>query len=214
MTLEPFTDQENFWKGAFGDDYVERNSSDQIVASNLSLFAEALNCVKHPDSILEFGANIGLNLRAIRHLFPQASLKGIEINARAARHLREYIGHENVIEGSILRVTQPSPADLVLVKGVLIHVNPEHLPDVYKRIFESSRRLILICEYFNPTPVAIPYRGHEEKLFKRDFVGEIMDLYPSLRLINYGFRYSRDPSFPLDDVNWFLLEKRMDHESC
>jgi pseudaminic acid biosynthesis-associated methylase len=210
MTSGEFTDQENFWKGAFGDDYVERNSGDKIIASNLSLFAEALNCVEHPNSILEFGANIGLNLRALRFLFPQATLKGIEINAQAASRLREFIGHENVIEGSILRVTQPSPVDLVLVKGVLIHVHPDQLSDVYKRIFDSSRRLILICEYFNPTPVAIPYRGHEEKLFKRDFVGEIMDLYPSLCLINYGFRYNRDPSFPLDDVNWFLLEKRRD----
>jgi hypothetical protein len=29
-----------------------------------------------------------------------------------------------------------------------------------------------------------------------------------MRLVDYGFIYRRDPNFPLDDANWFLLEKR------
>ena len=35
-----------------------------------------------------------------------------------------------------------------------------------------------------------------------------MDAYPELRLVNYGFAYHRDESFPQDDITWFLLEKR------
>jgi spore coat polysaccharide biosynthesis protein SpsF len=66
----------------------------------------------------------------------------------------------------------------------------------------------LVCEYYNPSPVSIPYRGHTNKLFKRDFAGELMDRYPDLQLIDYGFVYRRDPSFPQDDVTWFLMEKR------
>jgi spore coat polysaccharide biosynthesis protein SpsF len=55
--------------------------------------------------------------------------------------------------------------------------------------------------------VALPYRGHDERLFKRDFAGEILDRFPDLRLVDYGFRYRRDPNFPQDDVTWFLMEK-------
>ena len=33
-----------------------------------------------------------------------------------------------------------------------------------------------------------------------------MDLY-KLKLIDYGFIYHRDNSFPKDDITWFLLEK-------
>ncbi|GAA0704411.1 hypothetical protein [Dyella marensis] len=39
------------------------------------------------------------------------------------------------------------------------------------------------------------------------FCGEIMDRYPDLRLVDYGFAYRRDPSFPQDDITWSLLEK-------
>jgi len=44
-------------------------------------------------------------------------------------------------------------------------------------------------------------------LFKRDFAGEMLDRYPALKLLDYGFVYRRDPLFPQDDMTWFLLEK-------
>jgi spore coat polysaccharide biosynthesis protein SpsF len=55
--------------------------------------------------------------------------------------------------------------------------------------------------------VSIPYRGHEDRLFKRDFAGELLSRFGDLRLIDYGFVYHRDPKFPQDDITWFLLEK-------
>ena len=71
----------------------------------------------------------------------------------------------------------------------------------------TSNRYICIAEYYNPTPVEINYRGHQGKLFKRDFAGEILDKFHDLQLLYYGFIYHRDHQFPQDDVNWFLLEK-------
>ena len=32
------TDQENFWAGEFGTDYIGRNEGDKILASNLNFF--------------------------------------------------------------------------------------------------------------------------------------------------------------------------------
>ncbi len=69
-----------------------------------------------------------------------------------------------------------------------------------------SKKYILIAEYYNPTPVEMEYRGHREKLFKRDFAGEMMDQYNDLTLVDYGFVYHRDP-FPQDDITWFLMKK-------
>ena len=37
--------------------------------------------------------------------------------------------------------------------------------------------------------------------------GELMDRFPSLKLVDYGFLWKRDPVFPQDDITWFLLEK-------
>ena len=53
----------------------------------------------------------------------------------------------------------------------------------------------------------LKYRGHDGKLFKRDFCGEMMDKYSDLKLVDYGFGYRRDPVFQQDDMTWFLLEK-------
>ena len=78
----------------------------------------------------------------------------------------------------------------------------------YDKLVGSSGRYLLVAEYYNPAPVAIPYRGHTDRLFKRDFAGEIMDRHPQMKLVDYGFAYRRDPNFPQDDITWFLMEKR------
>jgi pseudaminic acid biosynthesis-associated methylase len=91
---------------------------------------------------------------------------------------------------------------------VLIHIDPGRLRDAYAALYNASRRYICLAEYYNPAPVEVTYRGHQGKLFKRDFAGEMLDLYGDLRLLDYGFQYRRDPLFPQDDLTWFVLEKR------
>jgi spore coat polysaccharide biosynthesis protein SpsF len=201
------TDQEAFWAGQFGDDYVARNDGDRWVAANLSLFATALRRAGPIASCLEFGANIGLNLRALRLLFPQMDQRAIEINPLAAHRLEQVIGAGRVFNGSIFDYSVDTPADLVLIKGVLIHIHPDKLEATYRKLVEASRRWLLVCEYYNPSPVAIPYRGHSDRLFKRDFAGEMLDRFPQLTLVDYGFVYKRDRQWPQDDLTWFLLRK-------
>lgn len=205
----PFrTDQEAFWAGHFGSDYIGRNDSRQLLASNLNFFVRSLQRAGSIGSCVEFGANIGMNLRALKMLFPAMTQRGIEINPDAAARLGEFIGNDNVYTGSIFDYPVAEPADLVLVKGVLIHVNPQMLSATYQKLYDASRRFILVAEYYNPSPMAIPYRGHADRLFKRDFAGEMLEAFPALELIDYGFAYRRDPAFPQDDITWFLMQKR------
>lgn len=201
------TEQEHFWAGEFGSAYIERNQDEMLIASNVMMFAKMLEKAHHTQSILEFGANIGLNLDALQRLLGEVDLSAIEINPKAASALKEK-GTSAVYNTSILDYTVDFQRDLVFTKGVLIHINPEALPKVYEKLYQASSRYILICEYHNPTPVEIPYRGYSGKLFKRDFAGEIMDAYPDLSLVDYGFFYSRDPRHRQEDMNWFLMEKR------
>ena len=201
------TEQEAFWAGEFGNDYIERNRSADYLSANLAFFSNALKATQKLKSCIEFGANVGMNLRALQLLLPEISLRGIEINAEAASHLRELVGAANTFETSILDFEPQETSDLSLIKGVLIHVNPDQLQNIYDRLYMCSHRYILVCEYYNPTPVAIGYRGHQDRLFKRDFAGELLDKYSDLILRDYGFSYHRDPKFAQDDITWFLLEK-------
>lgn len=201
------TEQERFWAGEFGVDYAARNQGTQWIASNTAFFAKVLARTNNVQSVLELGANIGLNLQAIRTLLPACSMSAVEINPHAVDVLRESCDQVQVFEQSILDFEPTEVYDFVFTKGVLIHLNPDALGQVYDRIFASSKRYIMVAEYYNPSPVAISYRGHEGKLFKRDFAGEMLDRFASLRLIDYGFSYHRDRNFPQDDLTWFLLEK-------
>lgn len=200
------TDQEAFWAGDFGNEYVSRNMGAQLLASNIAFFSKIIPRTVGVTSLIEFGANIGMNLQAIRGLLPDVDLSAIEINHHAVAELQ---AQENitVYPQSILDFSPERTWDMVLIKGVLIHINPDSLRKVYDLLYRSSCRYICVAEYYNPVPVEIMYRGHSGKLFKRDFAGELIDVHPDLVLIDYGFAYHRDPNFPQDDITWFLLEK-------
>lgn len=200
-------EQERFWVGNFGDEYIGRNNSDVLHSANLNLFSKILSRTHDVSSVAEFGCNIGMNLRAIKSLRPNVELHGYEINKSAVDHVKEnlpdvVVHHQSILENINLA------ADFTFTKGVLIHIQPRNLQLVYENLHSCSRKYILVAEYYDPKPVALTYRGHENKMFKRDFAGDLLERYEDLKLIDYGFCYHRDANFPQDDISWFLLEKR------
>jgi pseudaminic acid biosynthesis-associated methylase len=201
------TEQENFWAESFGQEYIDRNKSEKLLASNLDFFTKALKSTQDVKTCIEFGANIGMNIKALKLLYPDQHHSAIEINSDAVNELHKILPKDNIFEGSILDFNPKKVFDLVLIKGVLIHINPDELNNVYDKLVTSCSKYLLVAEYYNPSPVTIPYRGHINRLFKRDFAGEIMDRHPGMKIIDYGFSYRRDPKFPQDDITWFLMEK-------
>lgn len=201
------TEQEDFWAGDFGNDYIDRNISQELLASNAALFSSILKKTSSINSILEFGANVGMNLRVLKYLLPNCESSGIDINEKAASVLSQSINKGKVYHQSILDFEIDYQRDFVFTKGVLIHLNPDILKTVYAKLYEATKKYICVAEYYNPTPVSISYRGNEGFLFKRDFAGELLEIYPSLKLVDYGFAYHRDNNFRQDDITWFLLSK-------
>lgn len=202
------TEQEVFWQGDFGDGYTDRNIGPHWVAANSAFFSKVLDRTRGIHTVLELGSNIGLNLMALRQLLPDVKLSAVEINQKAASQLKTVLPDIDLHITSILEFEPNRTWDLVFTKGVLIHINPDKLRAVYKLMYETSSRYILVSEYYNPRPIEVGYRGHSGILFKRDFAGEILDTFPDLSLVDYGFVFHRDPIFPQDDMNWFLMEKK------
>ena len=117
------------------------------------------------------------------------------------------LGIASINCGTITEPLTDKKAALTFTAGVLIHINPERLPVVYNNLVSLSSRYILVAEYYNPTPTEVSYRGHSERLFKRDFAGELVDEF-NLNLVDYGFWYRRDNiASEFGDMTWFLLEK-------
>ena len=201
------TSQEKFWAGDFGKNYIGRNNSRELLASNLNFFSQSLKCANNIKTCIEFGSNIGMNLKALKLLYPSLDMSAVEINKTAIIKLSKIVNKKNIFSGSILDYVNDKKFDLVFVKGLLIHIDPKKLNEVYKKLFYYTKKYLLVAEYYSPNPQKLNYRGFKNKLFKRDFVGDIIKLYPELKLIDYGFNYHKDKSFPMDDINWFLLEK-------
>lgn len=199
------TEEEKFWAGEFCEDYIKRNQGQ--LQNGLAIFHQVLDRTNNVKSVLEFGSNIGNNLDALHVLLPEATIDAIEINEKACEVLNQKKHVNKVYNTSILDFKADEKYDLTFTRGVLIHIAPSELDTVYEKMYTHSNRYILVAEYYNPTPVEVEYRGHSGKLYKRDFAGEVMDKYPDLKLVDYGFMYQRDNNFPGGDITWFLLEK-------
>lgn len=200
------TEQENFWAGDFGNEYIGRNQGEHLINADVVLFGRILRSASRVKSIIELGCNVGLNLQALNRINNRFHLCGYEINKTAAHKAAELkiadIKNKTVLE----KIVSLEKYDVSFTKGLLIHINPDSLNKVYENLYNISNRYIVVCEYYNPSPIVVEYRGNKEKLFKRDFAGELIDKY-NLRLVDYGFIYHRDNYSPQDDLSWFLLEK-------
>jgi pseudaminic acid biosynthesis-associated methylase len=198
------TKQEKFWSGEFGTEYTSRNNGKDLIISNLALFSKILNAAPNIKSIVELGCNRGMNLQVLKKI-KDFELSGYEINQFAADEAKK-LNIADIIVNSILDIKTDKKYDLVFTKGVLIHIDPKDLEQVYEKIYNISNSYILVCEYYSRSPEPLRYRGHEGVLFKSDFAGQLIDKF-NLRLIDYGFVYHRDNYFPQDDLTWFLLQK-------
>lgn len=207
------TEQEDFWAGSFGDEYAQRNIG--RITSNMVFLAKALNSASgFITSVAEVGAGSGENLLALQRLLPNANFAAIDVNRASLELLHKRWPTRNAMPhlmcGTIAEhweaCTMHNRPNLVLSKGVLIHIPPEKLEATYRQLYNMTSRYVLLAEYYNPTPVAIEYRGHAARMWKRDFAGDMLDMFTGLRLVDYGFVYHRT-QFPQDDLTWFLLER-------
>lgn len=198
------------WGGDFGDDYIERNVPDaERIEQREVMWRSILPAMapEMPESIIEVGANVGNNLRALRKL-TCAELFALEPNRKARGILQSdaVVPEVNILAGTGSKIELAEDAvDLAFTSGVLIHVPPEELPGVYKEIHRVSRRYLLTIEYFAAEPEEKRYRGRDGLLFKRDFGALWLDLFPDLKIVDYGFFWR--PATGLDNLTWWLFRK-------
>lgn len=199
------------WRGSFGDQYIDRNDVEPGRLRGKALaWAEMMRPLagRMPKSILEVGANIGLNLRALRTIC-DAALFAVEPNATARARLVTdgVVEPQRAYDGMATSLPLGDGAvELAFTSTVLIHVPPSDLEAACREIYRVSSRYVLCNEYFAVRPETIEYRGHTDLLFKRDFGALWLDTFPDLQLIDYGFLWRRAAA--MDNTTWWLFEKR------
>jgi pseudaminic acid biosynthesis-associated methylase len=206
--------QSEEWSGTFGKEYTDRNpqtpeAMDELFLRNFGVTRTALNLEFLGDldrsmSILEVGANVCVQLAALGDMGFQR-LYGIELQFYAIQRAKRCSPDVRLVQASAFDLPFPNECfDIVFTSGVLIHLNPETLPRALDEIVRCARRYVWGWEYYADTHHGVPYRGHDDLLWKGDFAGMYRDRFPELELVKEG----RVPYLDNDNVDaMFLLAK-------
>lgn len=186
--------QEMLWSGKLGNDYTIDNDKEIYIKRKMEIFKPILDKKLVINTVLEYGANVGFNIPAIKQFYPKAKYYGVEINKIAYDKLkRNCIAYNQSIFDKL-----DLKADLVFTYGLLIHISPVDLNEAYKVIYTHSKKYILIVEHISKNPFTVVYRERENAFFKGDFINDIKKLY-NLKLLRAGKVRG--------DLIWALLSK-------
>lgn len=202
------TEQEKFWAETYATDYIEKNSDFDNVAG-ADAWRQMLDKAGQIDTILECGCNVGRNITFLDVVKPAASKSIIEISKPAYNFVMSNLSIASSFNGSIVESNLKEQSfDLVFTVGVLIHIHPDNLLENMKKMFDYSKKYILMGEYFNRTPTMIEYQGQQDKLFKCDFGKLFIENFP-VSLVDYGFLWGHlNDKAGFDDITWWLFEKK------
>ena len=196
------------WTGKFGDEYIWRNpATEEVIKQRSKALCQIFNQIRQdpPISVLEVGANIGINLRALKQI-NNFDLWALEPNSHALAKLiaEKVVDRECALQGVCEQIPLPENAiDFVFSCTVLIHVSDENIEKALNEMHRVSRRYICFLEYFSPETEQKIYRGHAELLFKRDFGSLYQELFPQSKLVDYGFFWK--PITAFDNVTYWIF---------
>jgi SAM-dependent methyltransferase len=170
------------WDTEFGDAYTARNRVDW--KARIPFWEDVLDRTG-AKSAIEFGCNAGWNLRALREADRGMSLTGLDVNGTALVEARG-AGLVALYADMMDPGFGAHPRDLAFTAGVLIHMPPDRLETAMRNVAGASHTWVLAVEYAAETEEMVPYRGHDDALWRRPFgklyeeMGlELVDTFPA-----------------------------------
>ena len=164
--------------GKGSDDWIEgyRNSLDHPHRSFLVEIISKFN----PSSILEIGCNCGPNLYLLGKKFPDAEIRGMDINSMAVQKGNEWLAQEGIsnvklLEGKAdeLGQFQDKSFDIVFTDAVLIYIGPDKIKKVMEEMVRITQRALILMEWHSFEPDHKDPYGlgvYEQGNWKRDYV--------------------------------------------
>ena len=192
----------SIWTGEFGNEYTARNR-EASAYDRADIWRSLIP--RNTGIVLEVGANVGNNLEAIES-FSHCDLMACEPNDMARAELEaKRITTKLTADYADKLSFETGSADLVFTCGVLIHIGPDKLMASMKEIHRVSRQYIICGEYFAPSEEMVPYRGHDDALWRRDYGSLWLDNFSDLHCIATMFAWKRMTAF--DNLMFCVFEK-------
>jgi pseudaminic acid biosynthesis-associated methylase len=210
----PETPQKQRWSGDFGRDYTDRNTLsgaqvDALYQANYGVPRRELNetfllDIPRHARILEVGCNSGNQLLLLQEM-GFTNLWGAEVQSYALELARSRLQSAQLAQASALDLPYENARfDLVFTSGVLIHISPADLPRALDEIHRCARTWIWGFEYYAPEVTQVNYRGHDDLLWKMDYVKRYLDRFGDLELA----REKRLPYLNSSNIDTVYLLKR------
>jgi pseudaminic acid biosynthesis-associated methylase len=208
------TPQIREWTGAFGQEYTDRNlltpeAHDALYGYDFGISRKQLNQiflqgVSKDARILEVGCNIGNQLILLQQM-GYRNLFGIEVQPYALELARSRTRNIGLSQGSVFRIPESRPFDLVFTSRVLIHISIEDLDAAMDEIYRCAGTYIWGIEYYSPRVTEVNYRNRNGLLWKTDYPKLYLDRFKDLELV----REQRLPYLHSENVDsMFLLRKK------
>jgi len=184
------THQEDKWSSEFGKEYNLRNDytvdgQNQLSMERFGLSRDEINLefignLSRDIKILEIGCNFGGQLNQLQSIGFK-NLYGIELQWDAVERAKNKTTGINIIQASGFDIPyKDNYFDLVFTSGVLIHINPDNLKNVFKEMVRVSNQYIWGFEYFNEEFTELPYRGQGNLMWKGDYQKLFQSQFPEL----------------------------------
>jgi len=149
-------------------------------------------------SILEVGCNSGPNLYLIAKKFPNAEIRGIDINPVAVQYGNMQFAQEGISNVKLL-VSKADQLgqfhdrsfDIVFTSAVLVHISPDKIKEVINGMIRVTRQALILMEWhcFEPQskdPYGLGvYHGNIRKswrTWKRDYIALLKQFVPEERI--------------------------------
>lgn len=156
-----------------------------------------------PSSILEIGCNCGPNLYLLAKKFPNAEIKGIDINPMAVQKGNEWFAQEDISNVKLsvgkaddLRQFQDKSFDVVFTDAVLIYIGPDKIKKLLGEMLRVTRKALIFLEWhcFNSksNPLGV-YVGH----WMRNYVTLLKEFVPENKI-----KVIKMPEELWPDQNW------------
>src|ERR1700676_1360849 len=208
------------WTGAFGQEYTDRNllspeAHDALYGYDFGISRKQLNQiflqgVPKDARILEFGCNIGNQLILLQQM-GYRNLFGIEVQPYALKLARSRTRNIGLSQGSVFRIPESRPFDLVFTSRVLIHISIEDLDAAMDEIYRCAGTYVWGMEYYSPRVAEVNYRNRKGLLWKTDYSRLYLDRFKDLELV----REQRLPYLHNENIDsMFLLRKKKKTDSA
>lgn len=175
--------------------------------SHRPFLIEKISSFSPISSILEIGCNCGPNLYLLAKKFPDAEIRGIDINPVAVQKGNEWLTQEGISNVKLLvgkadelEQFEDRSFDIVFTDAVLIYVGPDKIKEVMKGIIRIARRALILVEWHcfepqrkNPNGFGVYHHGS----WKRDYVALLKQFVRAEQI-----RVTKIPEDIWPDKNW------------